>query len=79
MLGDIVISMEKTHKQAKEQGHSPSKELLLLLTHGILHLAGYNHELSPAEELRMRKKENLILAKLTEEKVRKGKLQMVEG
>ncbi|MBI5193584.1 MAG: rRNA maturation RNase YbeY [Nitrospirae bacterium] len=79
LLGDIVISMEKTHKQAKEQGHSPSKELLLLLTHGILHLTGYDHELSPAEERRMRKKENMILAKLTEEKISKGKLQMAEG
>lgn len=79
LLGDIVISMEITHKQAKEQGHSPSKELLLLLTHGILHLTGYDHELSPAEERRMRKKENLILSKLTEEKVIKGKLEMAEG
>ncbi len=78
LLGDIVISMEKAHKQAKEQGHSPSKELLLLLTHGVLHLTGYDHELSPVEERRMRKKENLILAKLTNGTVESGKIQLSE-
>lgn len=76
LLGDIVISMEKVHRQAKEQGHSPSHELLLLLIHGILHLTGYDHEASPSEERRMRKKENFILSKLSEGKIASGKIQM---
>ncbi len=64
LLGDIVISMEKTHSQAREQGHSPEREFLILLIHGILHLIGYDHERSPLEAQRMKKKENFILSKI---------------
>lgn len=64
LLGDIVISMEKTHSQAREHKHPPDSELLILLIHGILHLIGYDHERSPMEERRMRRKENLILSKI---------------
>ena len=63
-LGDIVISMEKTYAQAAERGHSPDKEFKILLIHGILHLLGYDHEVSRAEAQRMRRKEKLILSRL---------------
>ena len=63
-LGDIVISMEKTHAQAAERGHSPDKEFKILLIHGILHLLGYDHEVSHTEARRMRRKEKLILSGL---------------
>lgn len=63
-LGDIVISMEKIHAQAAERGHSPDKEFKILLIHGILHLLGYDHEVSHAEAQRMRRKEKLILSRL---------------
>ncbi len=42
-LGDIVISGEKVLQQATQSGHSPLKELCLLLVHGILHLNGHDH------------------------------------
>ena len=64
LLGDVVLSMEKIESQAREQGHSPDCELMALLTHGILHLIGYDHERSLQEDRRMRKKEGIILAKL---------------
>ena len=64
LLGDVVLSMEKIQSQAREQGHSPDCELMALLTHGILHLIGYDHERSLQEDRRMRKKEGIILAKL---------------
>lgn len=64
LLGDVVLSMEKIHSQAREQGHSAEREFMMLLTHGILHLIGYDHERSLQEERKMRKKEGLILAKL---------------
>jgi len=64
LLGDVVLSMEKIESQAREQGHSAECELMMLLTHGILHLIGYDHERSPQEEQRMRKKEGVILAKI---------------
>ncbi|MBN1115300.1 MAG: rRNA maturation RNase YbeY [Oligoflexia bacterium] len=43
-LGDIVISIETARRSAKKAGHSLSDELVYLLVHGILHLAGYDHE-----------------------------------
>lgn len=42
-LGDIVISLDTTAKQAKEYKCSFDEELLRLLIHGILHLYGYDH------------------------------------
>ncbi len=64
LLGDIVISMEKTYAQAAERGHSPEQEFKILLTHGILHLLGYDHEISRSEARRMKRKEDTILSKL---------------
>ena len=63
-LGDIVISMEKVHAQAAERGHSPDMEFKILLIHGILHLLGYDHEVSRTEAQRMRRNEKLILSRL---------------
>ena len=42
LLGDVVISIDKAIKQAKEQGHSIKREMALLITHGVLHLLGYD-------------------------------------
>jgi probable rRNA maturation factor len=44
MLGDIVISMEKSSEQAKENGHSIKKEIAFLLVHGFMHLIGHDHK-----------------------------------
>jgi probable rRNA maturation factor len=62
-LGEVVISYPQAVKQAQEQGHGVTRELALLIVHGILHLLGYDHEL-PEEEQKMRDKENEILAGL---------------
>lgn len=42
--GDLAISVETAARQAEEAGHSLAVELQILLLHGILHLAGYDHE-----------------------------------
>ena len=60
-LGDIVISVPTARRQAKERGHSLALELDLLLVHGLLHLLGYDHEISPAEATRMRRLETKVL------------------
>ncbi|MGY2746451.1 rRNA maturation RNase YbeY [Pseudarthrobacter sp. O4] len=43
MLGDIAICPQVAEIQAKDAGHSTQDEMLLLTTHGILHLLGYDH------------------------------------
>ena len=42
-LGDIVICPQVAAKQTLQAGHSAVEEMLLLTTHGILHLLGYDH------------------------------------
>jgi probable rRNA maturation factor len=43
-LGDIVIARGVARRQAREAGHSESTEWRVLALHGLLHLAGYDHE-----------------------------------
>lgn len=43
LLGDIYISIDKVYEQAKEYNHSIKRELFFLVTHGFLHLLGYDH------------------------------------
>ena len=47
-VGDIAISWPAVLEQAREQGHSPQKEVAILLVHGFLHLLGWDHR-TPAE------------------------------
>ena len=43
VLGDIVLCPEVAARQAERGGHTRDDELMLLLTHGLLHLLGYDH------------------------------------
>jgi probable rRNA maturation factor len=63
-LGEVVISYPQAVKQALEQGHDVIHEMALLIVHGVLHLLGYDHELSEEEGQRMLDKENQILSLL---------------
>lgn len=49
-LGDIYISIDKVYEQAKEYNHSVKRELFFLVTHGFLHLLGYDHMTKEDEE-----------------------------
>lgn len=44
VAGDVVISVESVHANASQYGLQPAEEFVRVLTHGILHLAGYTHE-----------------------------------
>jgi len=52
VLGDIVLCPSVAAKQAAEAGHAAEEELLLLTTHGLLHLLGFDHA-EPDEEREM--------------------------
>ncbi len=59
-LGDIVISLEKVEEQSVDYGHSFEREFYYVLTHGILHLLGYDHiEDEDKKEMRIREEELL--------------------
>ncbi len=50
--GDIAISSEIAARNARSLGHSAADELRILILHGILHLAGYDHERDGGEMAR---------------------------
>jgi probable rRNA maturation factor len=63
ILGEIVICLAQAKQQAKEKKTSLEAELKLLLTHGTLHLLGYDHERSEIEADRQEKEEQILLNK----------------
>ena len=44
LAGDLAISVETARRQAADQGHALTCELKVLILHGLLHLAGHDHE-----------------------------------
>lgn len=52
LLGDIVLCPQVAETQGQAAGHSTLDELVLLTTHGLLHLLGYDHA-EPEEEREM--------------------------
>ena len=63
-LGDMAISMEHVKAQAKEYGHSQTRELSYLVVHSVLHLLGYDHLDEGEQKRQMRAREEEILASL---------------
>ncbi len=67
LLGDLIISVPTTLRQAEEYGVTSDEELARLLVHGLLHLFGYDHEGVIEEEVkRMQSKENELQSRLQE-------------
>ncbi|MEN9965596.1 MAG: hypothetical protein RJA60_593, partial [Actinomycetota bacterium] len=52
LLGDIVVCPQVAATQAETAGHETINEILLLTTHGVLHLLGFDHA-EPEEEKEM--------------------------
>ncbi|AZN29499.1 rRNA maturation RNase YbeY [Flaviflexus salsibiostraticola] len=52
LLGDVVVCPTVAAQQARTAGHATIEEILLLVTHGILHVLGYDHA-TPEEESEM--------------------------
>ena len=64
-LGDIIIALPFTQRQAAALGRPLRDELRLLAVHGTLHLLGYDHA-EPEEETAMWARQDAILATLAE-------------
>ncbi|HXH75826.1 MAG TPA: rRNA maturation RNase YbeY [Bacteriovoracaceae bacterium] len=69
-LGDMAICMPQAKRQAKEFKIGIWDEFIHLFFHGLLHLIGYDHEISLAEEKKMQKWEDRALELFS--KKRKG-------
>ena len=62
VLGDVVVSVPQTKRQALANGKSFKAELALLVVHGILHLLGYDH-VTLAQEKKMFELQDSIVKK----------------
>ncbi|UQZ59016.1 rRNA maturation RNase YbeY [Bacillus subtilis] len=60
VLGDIIISADRTREQAEEYNHSFKRELGFLAVHGFLHLLGYDHMTKEEEEEMFTKQKELL-------------------
>ena len=61
LLGDVVISIETTEREAMQSGISTEERFAQLLVHGILHLFGFDNEKSEQDARKMEKKGNELL------------------
>jgi probable rRNA maturation factor len=61
LAGDVAISQDIAAKNAQVMGHAPAEEIKILALHGVLHLAGYDHESDDGE---MGREENRLRRKL---------------
>lgn len=66
LLGDIVINAHMALRRAEETGMSLHQTLRQLLIHGLLHLAGYDHERSPSESRKMSHRERRLIHALAQ-------------
>ncbi|MFW6146482.1 MAG: rRNA maturation RNase YbeY [Planctomycetota bacterium] len=60
LCGQIVVCSDVAIRQARRHGHAPRRELLLYITHGLLHLMGYDDR-TDADARRMHRRENDLL------------------
>ena len=57
LLGDVIVSTDRAAVQARRYKRTLEREIAKLVSHGVLHLLGYDHE-EPDERAEMRKLEN---------------------
>ncbi|ANU23519.1 rRNA maturation RNase YbeY [Planococcus donghaensis] len=62
MLGDIIISLDRTKEQAEDFGHSFERELGFLAIHGFLHLLGYDHMTEEDEKKMFSRQEEILVS-----------------
>ena len=62
-IGDVALSFERAVRQGIDYGHGLEREFAYLITHALLHLAGFRHDHAP-DYRRMRQLEERILASI---------------
>ncbi len=62
LLGDVALAHETCLREAAEKGIPPRDHVAHLIVHGLLHLAGHDHEISPEDAERMEAIEIKVLA-----------------
>lgn len=60
ILGDIILSADRIYSQAQAFGHSVKREFAFLVAHSMLHLCGYDHEVSEEAKV-MEEKQDAVL------------------
>jgi len=60
LLGDIYICLDKAYEQAEIYNHSNLREICFLITHGLLHLLGYDHMEEEEEKIMFSLQEELL-------------------
>jgi probable rRNA maturation factor len=55
-IGDIVISPETARRYARRRSHGLATELRVLILHGMIHLAGYDHENDQGEMVHLERR-----------------------
>lgn len=68
-LGELVFCPAVLKKQAEQNEHSWGHEFCYLLIHGVLHLLGYDHEISPQQEKKMFLLQDRLFSQLTDAKI----------
>lgn len=63
-LGDMVLNLDRMAEQARDYGHSETRELCYLTVHSVLHLLGYDHLDEGPEKAAMRAREEAVLSDL---------------
>jgi rRNA maturation RNase YbeY len=62
LLGDVVVSVPTTRRQAEAAGRAVGAELTMLLAHGLLHLLGWDHQTAREDRLMRRETDRLCAA-----------------
>jgi probable rRNA maturation factor len=77
--GDIAVSLDIANRTARAMGHSTSAEVRILVLHGLIHLAGYDHESDRGEmtrlEGRLRRKLSLPAGVIERTVAKKGEMR----
>lgn len=64
VAGDLAVCLPVVLQEAQQQGKAADAHFAHLIVHGMLHLQGYDHEVSETEARRMEDEERSVLARL---------------